>query len=426
MGQPPQNLTHRQRRARAWSRRKLATDRVARAFLKSDWPKEIELGRAMLDCHREFRSADLEREGCPESLERVIFAQSCNNRLCAICAHTRSTKLAAEIAAKCEALMSAHPGSRLVFLTLTLRSTPQIGSRDYRRIIEAMRKLRDREIWRDVSGSAYGIEVTKTAAGWHLHSHSLLAVRPDGWLADQRDWAQAWHEITGDSYVVHIEEVRDHQRAAQEVAKYITKPSSIRAPEDLYAIRRASYKVRTWGTTGILRAGQLEVPEEERILLTAQAGWPCPRCLEIHDPVEITRRWRPNLGTYEETRKLVTLDRIREGWGEAPEDIGPKSRRDQVTPLPQLERPPDPPPEPGQVPRPHIDVHGHHRAAMLAVGSTSDRWRPVCGCGWRCRSTFGTQWAAERYAMKSHQCVPEPVDWEVYPATHEPILEGIG
>lgn len=435
MGRGGPDLTlsaHRRRRERAWNRRKLASKRTAAAFLSSDWPRERHLGEIMAACRDRFESKALEC-GCADDQERVVshHARSCQDRQCALCAHVRSSELSADLAGRADRLLREYPGARLVMLTVTVRNVGQIGQIHLKKLIRDLARLRRTELWVGVLASARGIEITwSQRAGFHHHAHMLLAVAPGVWLADQSNWSDAWFKITGDSRIVDIREVSNGAEAAREVAKYITKQPKDAPAEIIRAIHRAAFGVQLWARTGLWRGDGMAEPEAEPVTLSSQVGYECPKCHEFPVPVLISRVWMPERGKYEVRREVLALDpeRLRLRFGESPSDLVPSSRADWIPELPEAP-PPAPPPDPdgpAWIPHPRIDRHGHHRGAVLAVTERGERWRPVCGCGWRARGTFGTEWRAEAYAMNSHSpCVPDQPDEAVYPADHQPELEGI-
>lgn len=150
--------------------------------------------------------------------EPAVTCNHCRDRLCQPCQVARRARLV-------EAILVAVAGadSRVRFLTFTLKhnNTSLVAQLD--RLYLAFRTLRRTALWKSsVTGGALFLEVKVGDDGlYHPHLHVLA----EGVRIEQRDLAAAWHDITGDSFIVHITAINDPLKRAQYVTKYATKPA---------------------------------------------------------------------------------------------------------------------------------------------------------------------------------------------------------
>jgi hypothetical protein len=110
------------------------------------------------------------------------------------------------------------------FITLTVRST----NADLRQALDNLRasfaKLRRHQAWKDrVCGGVYTLEITfnKRTGQWHPHLHLIV----EGSYFPQDELKSAWHQATGDSFIVDIRAVHDRAKAAAYIASYVSKGS---------------------------------------------------------------------------------------------------------------------------------------------------------------------------------------------------------
>ncbi len=88
--------------------------------------------------------------------------------------------------------------------------------------------------------------VLETGSGFNLHVHAIVY----GHFVPQDQISRLWHELTGDSHVVWINQIRNPRQAVNYLLKYITKPPKLKNPEDLahyLSILVGMRRVRTWG-----------------------------------------------------------------------------------------------------------------------------------------------------------------------------------
>ena len=399
-------------RIRRASSRRRAGLRVARALARSELPGEQRLAAAMTDCAQTVLWA-VRPCRCSSPARRIIGRVTCQDRLCGTCAADRARRLAANIEAKLKGHLEGAPGTRAVFLTLTIRNTPEISTETVTNLWLCFRALRRRAIWRGVTGSAASMEFTNRGAGWHPHIHSILTVAPGAWLPDQRAWSEAWGEITGGSVIVDIRPIRGELAAAcREVAKYAAKAPELESDADILALHRAIHGRRLWATTGALR-GISEDDEPAEFAASEDVTGSCPSCGETAAPVLVRWRWDWRRARYREELAppiVATEGDKRALWGEG------------VDPWPPRPRPPDlPPPDPGArenaLARMVFNAFGRrtrNEAPLAPVGNimaravegkTADRYLGVCrGCGWSTAGSFSTPAIAESFGLTVHAC----------------------
>jgi hypothetical protein len=96
------------------------------------------------------------------------------------------------------------------------------------RLYASFRKLRETVLWRRcVRGGAAFLEVKigKHSGMWHPHLHAII----EGKYVNIRELKPTWERITDGSHQVDITDIRDKERAARYVCKYVSKPFSMDA-----------------------------------------------------------------------------------------------------------------------------------------------------------------------------------------------------
>lgn len=145
-----------------------------------------------------------------------LAGSSCHDRFCVPCATERSGVMAANA-------NRIVQGKEVRFLTLTLRSEHEPLGALLDKLYASFQALRRRNIWKDhVVGGVAFLEIKWFAEKerWHPHVHCLI----EGTWIDQKEISKAWHEITGDSFVVDIRRPGNMDSIARYVAKYASKP----------------------------------------------------------------------------------------------------------------------------------------------------------------------------------------------------------
>jgi hypothetical protein len=145
-----------------------------------------------------------------------LTANYCHDRWCLPCGKARSAEI-------CSVLSDLTDKKTVRFVTLTLRHSDTALKAQIDRLYDAFAKLRRRDFWKKhVKGGACFLELKVSRSGrqWHPHLHILVETP---WLP-QKDLSRAWHEITGDSYIVDVRPIRSRGELLAYVTKYASKP----------------------------------------------------------------------------------------------------------------------------------------------------------------------------------------------------------
>jgi hypothetical protein len=158
---------------------------------------------------------------------RPIVDYRCHLPFCPDCWEVKSHRELARQLPKFLQALKDNPELIVAFNTLTVRSNKQRALRAGCKQLKAgFRKLRNRDIWENCVGGIGRIENTNSRKhGWHPHLHNLLLLKdyiPQNLLSD------SWHEITTDSMVVDIRQVRDVAAGLVEIIKYPFKPTDLK------------------------------------------------------------------------------------------------------------------------------------------------------------------------------------------------------
>lgn len=262
-------------------------------------------GEAYLECHSRL----LWRK-CENGHDGVASGASCNRRICALCARRLAAELVDELERSLDALerqgvFKRAPQQTFKFATFTLRAREDLGAA-VREVARAFRKLQqragfDRDRRRGLYGAVAAIEI-----GPHRNVH--LHVLYWGRYVSQHRLSELWHQITGDSYVVHVQAVRGKRvDALREVVKYVTKlsgdanplqsPDADPAPAEarLAEIHFAFKGRRRLLTYGVFYNVTDKAPAVEDVCPSCGAAWRVSIC-GVFDPeffnVDLLYRYR--------------------------------------------------------------------------------------------------------------------------------------
>lgn len=166
---------------------------------------------------------------------RLANAYLCRQHLiCPLCAIRRGAKLLKAYLERIERVLAERPELRPYFVTTTVKNGEDLYERvrhlrrSLGRLLVKRRGTRQRGEAQKAAGGVYSIEVTEEGRGYHPHAHSL-------WLCEDAPsqvlLSEEWHDITGDSFIVDVQEVTgDVVRGLLETFKYAVKPSVL-SPE---------------------------------------------------------------------------------------------------------------------------------------------------------------------------------------------------
>ena len=160
----------------------------------------------------------------------------CNSRFCPHCAERRKI----HYRNKYQAIVNVIKNP--IMITLTIKNPKEFNHKELKRLTDCIKTLweyrkskytESRSFFRYISGFLRSVEVgLKKNGTYNLHAHLLCELK-DEWVKEhglneyslsklQKIIKEQWHEITGDSYVVHVKEL-DTKEFTQAI-KYIVKP----------------------------------------------------------------------------------------------------------------------------------------------------------------------------------------------------------
>lgn len=144
-----------------------------------------------------------------------VACSKCRDRLCVPCARARSRRVAARVA-------ELSKDREIRFLTLTLRINYAPLGDQVTRLISCFARLRRRKMWKSTqTGGVAFLELKRRPDShtWHPHIHAII----EGVFLDKDDISEAWHQITGDSFIIKIKKCDSSAKAAYYAAKYSGK-----------------------------------------------------------------------------------------------------------------------------------------------------------------------------------------------------------
>jgi len=198
----------------------------------------------------------------------LIRGSHCHDRFCQPCASARSWA----IRDKLHRITADKP---LLFITLTLLNRRDEKLRDQLdRLMSCFRQLRRCKLWEDaVAGGAAVYEIKRTKKDcWHTHLHILA----EGTWLDADQLSRLWRGISGDSWKVDVQRVRDVAGSIEEVGKYASKPMEAGfwrvanlLSECILALRgrRLITQFGTWYNAGV------DLDQEEELFDEAPQRW---------------------------------------------------------------------------------------------------------------------------------------------------------
>jgi hypothetical protein len=201
---------------------------------------------------------------------RVGRTTTCKKHLlCPVCAILRSAKMLRRYEERITHLAPSHD---FELVTLTVKNGPDLWER-FLHLKHAFKRLRTRGRdgygpWVDVAGAVWSVEFTYSDEhGWHPHLHIITAKAKGATpfrYGQGSPLSNEWHNLTGDSYIVHASPVSAHgdgiAAAVCEVLKYALKFSDLSPEKNLHAFHTLSGK-RLIASSGCLFG--LVLPDED-------------------------------------------------------------------------------------------------------------------------------------------------------------------
>jgi hypothetical protein len=186
---------------------------------------------------------------------------------------------------------------RLCILTLTLKNAASYEG-GLKRLKKSFAALKRKKAFKaHIKGYVGGFENTYNAKtnDFHVHLH-LIVLRGKFW--DQADISDAWREVTGDSFVVDIREVKDVHKGVKEIAKYIVKSADLmKMPDDKFrevvGMRKGTRMFVSGGCFYNVKFDDLDDADDESDVFkqfdNLQEGDCCPFCNEQLFDVFVSR-----------------------------------------------------------------------------------------------------------------------------------------
>jgi plasmid rolling circle replication initiator protein Rep len=167
---------------------------------------------------------------CGEHTLRSYPTFRCKKLFCPDCAAERATRLGNQTEAKIREVMKTTKG-RLCFLTLTTKNAATLGSGLAKLKKSFANFKRKKDFKKHIKGYFGAFEYTfnPKTNDFHVHLH-LIILRGKFW--NQSDISEAWREVTGDSFIVDIREIKDTHKGVKEVCKYPMKPADLMTMPD--------------------------------------------------------------------------------------------------------------------------------------------------------------------------------------------------
>lgn len=196
-----------------------------------------------------------------------VAASRCNLRWCPICSNARRRCISESIG---DWLLSKK-GKKFITLTLKNSSEPLAGQIDL--LYTYFKYLRKKRLWKDnVRGGVWFFQVTLNSSTneWHPHIHILV----DSKYIDQSELSDLWLQITKNSMVVDIRQVKSDMKAADYVARYGSRPALLADKGEIGAVEiiNALHHRRIIGTFGNGRGLQLTPQPPENPTLWERVG----------------------------------------------------------------------------------------------------------------------------------------------------------
>lgn len=162
-----------------------------------------------------------------------IACERCHDRFCLPCMQDRARLIAANLKAQL-------PYAPTRFLTLTLKHSDEPLRDQLDRLYTSFRSLRRRTFWTElVTGGIAFLEIKRSRTDnlWHPHLHVLLRGKylPHMLVAD------AWYEITGDSFIIDIGIVKSPEHLYSYLTRYVTKGWEPGIYREIHLLREAMH-----------------------------------------------------------------------------------------------------------------------------------------------------------------------------------------
>jgi hypothetical protein len=170
---------------------------------------------------------------CGQHTLRSYPTFRCKKLFCPDCAAERANRLSRQTEAKIAEAMQTNKG-RLCLLTLTMKNAATLDG-GLSNLKKAFTQFKRKKVFKErIKGYFGGFEYTfnPKTNDFHVHLH-LIILRGKFW--NQSDISDAWRDVTGDSFIVDIREIKDAGKGVKEVCKYVVKSNDLmKMPDDKF------------------------------------------------------------------------------------------------------------------------------------------------------------------------------------------------
>ncbi|EBK3044757.1 protein rep, partial [Salmonella enterica] len=271
-----QNLTDYSPADATWDAHRSVSDDVGGVYLLASEFERYASRMASCGGLLRFGWSTLKETG--ETRLRLRSAEFCRVRHCPICQWRRSLMWQARFYQALPRIVADSPGSRWMFLTLTIRNCAigELGA-VLTDMNAAFKRMEKRKAFRSVQGWIRTTEVTRGNDGSaHPHFHTLMMVPPSMLsgrdYVKQAEWVALWRDVLRVDYDPNVDvravkprRPKDGEAlacvtaelvrgAVAETLKYSTKPADMVAdPEWFLELTRQTHKRRFVATGGKLK-----------------------------------------------------------------------------------------------------------------------------------------------------------------------------
>ncbi len=262
------------KRDKVWNKHKANNDLVAYHYRDSEFH---EYAQRMSTCSEMLEFRLVPSEAGVYSL-KLGGARFCHVRHCPICQWRRALRYKARAYQALPRVVADHPGSRWLFMTLTLRNCELTQLRQTINLMHEsfvrMTKLKD---W-PAEGWIKSLEVTRGKDGSaHPHFHCLLMVKPSyfsgpNYLSSKK-WSELWAKSLRIDYhpVTHVKAIAKHHDPRviiPECLKYTLKESDLTIDREwLIELTHQMHKVKAISVGGVLRKYMKQLEQEPQDLI---------------------------------------------------------------------------------------------------------------------------------------------------------------
>lgn len=183
---------------------------------------------------------------CSDCKQAYLGPFRCELRICSTCARKYANRIRQKQSALIKELTPRH-GRRLMFLTATKKtkgsSIPtnaelKLAFKEFRKLVNKLYP------GKSGCGAFASLEIGK---GNNVHIHAIVY----GYFVPQKKISELWLEITNDSQVVFITEVRSPIKCLNYLLKYISKPPEFDTPDEMAAYLDSIAGLRRIHTYGV-------------------------------------------------------------------------------------------------------------------------------------------------------------------------------